>query len=101
MEARPWKHAWGPTMPGDPKECRTHALNCMLLAKQATSEESKQTFLHLSRSWTRLVTELEDAQAFLKSLSEIKIKQPPSLEDVVPLPKSKPERRRRRAKGPS
>ena len=24
-------------MPGDPKECRHHAYNCMLLAKQATT----------------------------------------------------------------
>jgi hypothetical protein len=73
-------------MPVEPKEWRTHALNCMLLAKQATREESTQTFLHLSRSWTRLATELEDAQALLKSLSEIEIKQPPSLGDVVSCP---------------
>jgi hypothetical protein len=42
------------TMPGDPKECRQHALNCMFLAKQTANQESKQTFLSLSQSRTRL-----------------------------------------------
>jgi hypothetical protein len=58
-------------MPGDPKECRTHALNCMLLAKQATNEESKRTFTNLARSWTTLAVELEQAQSLLHALSEI------------------------------
>ena len=58
-------------LPGDPKECRTHALNCMLLAKQATNEESKRTFTNLARSWTTLAVELEQAQSLLHALSEI------------------------------
>jgi hypothetical protein len=60
-------------MPGDPKECRTHALNCMLLAKQATNEESKRTFTNLARSWTTLAVELEQAQSLLHVLSEIDV----------------------------
>jgi hypothetical protein len=44
------------------------ALNCMLLAKEATTEQSKQTFLNLAQSWTRLAAELEDADALLKVL---------------------------------
>ncbi len=29
-------------MPSDPRECRQHALNCMLLAKEASSEERRK-----------------------------------------------------------
>jgi hypothetical protein len=60
-------------MPGDPKDCRKHALNCTLLAKQATTEEAKQTFSNLAQSWTRLAAELEAAEGLLKSLSEIEV----------------------------
>jgi hypothetical protein len=60
-------------MPGDPKKCRQHALNCMLLAKQSTTEESKLTFLSLSKTWTRLAAELEAAAPFLRSVSEIQL----------------------------
>src|SRR5262245_43112901 len=72
------------TMPGDPKECRRHALNCMLLAKQASTEESQQTFLSLSQSWTRLATELEDAEAFLKDISEIEVSRSPQAKNLSP-----------------
>jgi hypothetical protein len=56
-------------MPGDPKECRQHALSCMLLAKEATTSQSRQTLQNLSQSWTRLAAELEDAQALLNALN--------------------------------
>jgi hypothetical protein len=56
-------------MPGDPKECRQHALNCMMLAKGSTTAEAKQTFHNLAQSWTRLAVELESAQAFLNALT--------------------------------
>jgi hypothetical protein len=38
-------------MPGDPKKCRQHALNCMLLAKEATTAQSKQTFQNLATAF--------------------------------------------------
>jgi hypothetical protein len=57
-------------MPGDPKECRRHALNCMILANGATTGEAKQTFHNLAQSWTRLAVELESAQAFLNALTD-------------------------------
>jgi hypothetical protein len=56
-------------MPGDPKECRQHALNCMLLAKQTANQDSKQTFIGLSQSWTKLAVELENAQALLDTVN--------------------------------
>jgi hypothetical protein len=72
-------------MPGNPKECRQHALTCMLLAKEATTEQSKQTFLTLAHSWTRLAAELEDANALLNALSEIDLKNAPEPESLSPL----------------
>jgi hypothetical protein len=57
-------------MPGDPKECRQHALNCMLHANAATTVEAKQTFHNLAQSWTRLAVELESARAFLNALTD-------------------------------
>ena len=71
-------------MPDDPKDCRKHAMNCMLLARQASTEESKQTFLSLSQSWTRLAAELEDAETFLKAISEIEVSNPPPGESPPP-----------------
>jgi hypothetical protein len=54
-------------MPGNPKECRAHALNCALLAKNASTPETRATFLHLQRSWTRLAVELEQAEVLLNA----------------------------------
>jgi hypothetical protein len=52
-------------MPGDPKECRQHALNCVQLAKTAESSEARDRFAHLARTWIRLAEELESIQAVL------------------------------------
>jgi len=71
-------------MPGNPKECRQHALNCMLLAKQSANQESNQTFLSLSQSWTRLAVELENAEARLDALNAM---------DTIRLPKHPPPAR--------
>jgi hypothetical protein len=55
-------------VPGDPKECRQHALHCVLLAKEASSEESKKTFLNLAQHWNKLAVELEHAEVLIKAL---------------------------------
>ena len=60
-------------MPGDPKECRQHAMNCKFLAKAATDALSRQTFLDLAKSWSRLAAELEDAAAFLTALKNLEL----------------------------
>src|SRR5262249_10177459 len=86
-------------MPGDPKECKEHAMNCTLLAKQASTEESKQTFLNLSKSWTTLANELEDAETFLKAISEIEVSNPPPGKNNFP-PKGQGKRRARRQPEP-
>jgi hypothetical protein len=40
-------------MPGDPTECRQHALHCVELAEHAANP-TRQTFLDLSETWLRL-----------------------------------------------
>jgi len=56
---------WRANMPGNPKECRQHALNCVQLAKAAQSQEARGRFAHLARTWIRLAEELERIQAVL------------------------------------
>lgn len=77
-------------MPGDPKQCRQHALNCMLLAKRATTEESRQTFHNLAQSWTRLAVELEGAQALLNGLNGMEFKNAPPTKPTRPRKRPKP-----------
>jgi hypothetical protein len=52
-------------MPGDPKECRQHALQCAVLAQQATSTTAREAFGRLVHIWIQLATELERTQALL------------------------------------
>ena len=57
-------------MPGDPKECRQHALNCVRLAQTAATPQSREDFANLAQTWVRLAEDLERAQAFLAALDE-------------------------------
>ncbi len=57
-------------MPGHPKECRQHALNCMLEAKAARTPQARDKFAKLARSWIRLAEELERMQAMLAEVDE-------------------------------
>ena len=43
-------------------------------AKAATDALSRQTFLDLAKSWSRLAAELEDAAAFLTALKNLEIR---------------------------
>ncbi len=53
-------------MPGDPKECREHAKNCLKLAAEATNEAAKLRFEQLAQTWMRLATDLEAAMTLLE-----------------------------------
>ena len=55
-------------MPGDPKECRNHALNCAQLAGSASTPEARDHFAHLARMWIRLADELDQTQVFLAAI---------------------------------
>ena len=58
-------------MPGDLKECRQHALKCMLEAKAAKTPETREHFAKLARSWIKLAEELERTQALLAEVEEV------------------------------
>jgi hypothetical protein len=53
----------------------------MLVAKQTANQESKQTFLSLSQSWTRLAVELENAPALPDAVNAM---------DTIRLPERSP-----------
>ena len=52
-------------MPGDPKNCRLHAMHCAELARDAKAPELKNTLLNLSKTWMKLAQELERTNALL------------------------------------
>jgi hypothetical protein len=56
-------------MPGDPQECRQHALACEQLAEAAATDRMRLTFLHLSQTWRKLAAELESAQTLMVALN--------------------------------
>ena len=58
-------------MPGEPKECRKHARNCLRIAEASTNAEITRTFVDLAHSWTRLALELESAQALLVAVEDM------------------------------
>jgi hypothetical protein len=52
-------------VPGDPRECRKHALRCAELAMTSRTEQLKAKFLALSKHWEALAVQLEDVLATL------------------------------------
>jgi len=52
-------------MPGDPQECRRHALTCVRLAQTSASPQAKQEFASLAQTWIKLADDLERTQNFL------------------------------------
>jgi hypothetical protein len=57
-------------MPGDPRECRQHALSCVRLAQTSASPQAREQFANLARTWIRLADDLERSQAFLNALDD-------------------------------
>jgi hypothetical protein len=70
-------------MPGDPTECQERAMDCLLLAKEASDAQSKQMFLDLAQSWSRLAAELDDTLTFLNTLKTIKLEDEGAFSDEV------------------
>jgi hypothetical protein len=54
-------------MPGDPKECRDHAKECLRMAEMAISEDARATFNDLAKTWLRLAYDLEQSQALINA----------------------------------
>ena len=59
-------------MPGNPKECRKHALNCQRLAETATNEHDRQQLRALADTWLALAAELESMGSLLDTLRQAK-----------------------------
>jgi hypothetical protein len=53
-------------MPGDPKECREHAKNCLRRSTESPSPLAKARFEELAKTWMRLATDLEQAKALVE-----------------------------------
>jgi hypothetical protein len=52
-------------MPGDPKECRKHAMRCAELAANARTQQLRATLLELSANWAKIADDLERTKALL------------------------------------
>jgi hypothetical protein len=52
-------------MPGNPEECRQHALHCVRLAQTSRTPQGRDHFAKLARTWIRLAEDLEKNRAFL------------------------------------
>jgi Tfp pilus assembly PilM family ATPase len=57
-------------MPGDPRECRQHAVRCAGLAVNVNDVEFKAAYLALSKQWEMFAVELEGAEAMLSELNK-------------------------------
>jgi hypothetical protein len=57
-------------MPGDPKECRQHALACVRLAQTSATPQTREQFANLARTWIRLADDLERTLAILEADDE-------------------------------
>jgi hypothetical protein len=55
-------------MPGDPKDCRTHAQTCMRLAASAKTTEAAVVFENLASTWLRLAADLESSAVLLAEM---------------------------------
>jgi hypothetical protein len=55
-------------MPGDPKECRQQALECVRLAQTSASPQAREEFANLAQTWIRLADDLERSLTLLDAL---------------------------------
>jgi hypothetical protein len=57
-------------MPGDPQECRQHALTCVRLAQTSSTPQAREQFASLANTWLRLAADLEKTLALLDTLDD-------------------------------
>lgn len=58
-------------MPGNPEQCRAHAVQCVQLAGAAPNAEACQKLLRLAEMWTTLAAELETAQPLIAAINKM------------------------------
>jgi hypothetical protein len=56
-------------MPGNPEECRLHALTCVRLAQTSVTRQARDHFAKLARTWIRLAEDLERSRALLDEVA--------------------------------
>lgn len=74
-------------MPGDPRECRQQAQECLRLAQEATSDSAREDYTALASTWSQLANMFESDNALLEGLSAAE-------SSVVPLEPRRPIRLR-------
>jgi hypothetical protein len=74
-------------MPGDPRECRQQARECLRLAQEATSDPARQDYIALADTWTQLANMFESDNALAACLGDAGL-------NVVPLKLRRPIRLR-------
>jgi hypothetical protein len=74
-------------MPGDPRECRQQAQECLRLAQEATSDQAGQDYTALAYTLMQLANMFESDDALLKGLSAAGM-------DIIPLKPQRPIRLR-------
>lgn len=52
-------------MPGNPEECRQHALECVRLAQASINPQRREFFAKLAKTWIGLAKELERSRELL------------------------------------
>ena len=57
-------------MPGDPRECRQQAQECLRLAQEATADLERQDYAALAETWTQLADMFESDNALAQCLSD-------------------------------
>ena len=64
----------------NPRQCRSNAARCLVLAKSAGKPEAQQVFIEIAELWNRLAAVTECDQTRLQGISEI---EPSELRDAL------------------
>jgi hypothetical protein len=59
-------------MPGDPRECRRQAYECVRLAQEARTHKAREEFSALASTWLRLAVIFEEDDAVLSRCGDAK-----------------------------
>ena len=55
-------------MSGDPSQCREQAAECVRLANEGATQQSRDEFIELAQFWLKLAAQLESDKALLDML---------------------------------
>jgi hypothetical protein len=55
-------------MSGDPSQCREQAAECVRLANEGATQQSRDEFIELAQVWLKVAAQLESDKALLEML---------------------------------